>query len=281
MGVHLNLERPYLPWLGLHTRDMALFFGVPFFLLWLVSSWILPVGNARRWSQAMLLTLVLLILSGTAQGEVGRVWMFFMPVMLLPVGFIFITRFNQKQILGIMGLQFIWLIVGFVVLRPILPFQILPPAYEDIRFAPLAGTPQIPVAAQFGDELVLQWIQSQYDPESHQITINLGRQTLQQISTSYLFSALPVAPDGTTQESTTWLPFDYQYPTTCWHRDRPQPVVDQITVTLDDDAPSGDYWLSLSAFNVDGSDTAVYLPIKYADGTIDDRQIGIGPITVP
>ncbi|MCP5100611.1 MAG: hypothetical protein GY943_34105 [Chloroflexi bacterium] len=281
MQVHLNLERPYLPWLGLHTRDMVLFFGIPFFLLWLVSAWTLPAGNAKRWSQAMLLTLVILILSGTAQGEVGRVWMFFMPVMLIPVGFILTTWFDQKQVIGVMSLQLIWLIVGFVVLRPTLTFQALPPTYEDIQFAPLTDTPQIPISAQFGDVLNLEWIQSQYNAQSNQITLHLGWKTVQQLSTNYLFSALPVAPDGTLGDGIIWLPFDFQYPTTCWHRNHPHPIVDEITLSLGENAPPGDYWISLSAFDLDEGNTAVYLPVTTLDGTIDEYQVGIGPITVP
>jgi hypothetical protein len=278
MDLHLELERPYGPWVALHTRDMFLFFGLPFFLIWLYGCLALPGGKVRDWARGLLITLFILIISGTARGEVGRVWMFFMPAMLLPVAHVFLRLFSRRQGAVIMGLQVFWLVVGLVVLRPILTFQPLPPDYDTVRYTPAADVSAVPVFARFGDDFVLQWYQSQFDPGSNRVTLNLGYEPLQQISDSYLFSALLVSRDGNIGESQTWLPLDFRYPTTCWHHVREGVVLDQIHLVLPEDATAGEWWVSLSAFTLDEESQPHYLPVYSSDGSVDERQIGIGPV---
>lgn len=280
MNRHLGLERPYGPWLALHTRDMFLFFGLPFFLVWLYGCWVMPEGKARGWARGLLITLFILIISGTVRGEVGRVLMFFMPAMLLPVAHVLLRFFSRRQIAGIIGMQVFWLVVGFVVLRPILTFQPLPPAYNAVRYAPPADVPAVPVFARFGDEFVLQWYQAEFDAGTNRATVHFGWEPLRQISDSHLFSVLLVARDGTVGERQTWLPLDYQYPTTCWHRVQAEAVVDRITLFLPEGAAAGEWWISLSAFTLDGENQPHYLSVRTPDGSVDEQQIGIGPIAV-
>ncbi len=280
MARHMRLDRPYGPWLALHTRDMFLFFGLPFFLVWLYGCWALPEGRVRSWARGLLLTLFILIISGSARGEVGRVWMFFMPAMLLPVAHVLLRFFSRRQIAGIMGLQVLWLVVGFVVLRPILTFQPLPPDYDTVRYAPLADAPMVSVFARFGDELVLQWYKAEFDAGTNSVTMHFGWDPLRQITSSHLFSALPVADDGTVGESQIWLPLDYRFPTTCWHHVQDEPVVDQIILSLPESATPGEWWISLSAFTLDEEKQPHYLPVYAPDGSVDEQQIGIGPIAV-
>ncbi len=277
MPLHLELDRPYAPWVGLHTRDVFLFFGLPFFCLWLFSCAALPAGLVKKWGQALLATLVILILSGTARGEVGRVWMFFMPAMLLPVGEIVWLVASRRQTAAVAGLQAGWLVVGLVVLQPLLSDQAIPPAYDAVRFEAFADAPAVPIFARFGDEFILQWFQARPDPARNEIVVNLAWSPLRQVDASYLFSALAVAEDGRVVGKTTWLPLDYRYPTSCWHLVAEPPVIDQIPLEIEEPVARGAIWLSLSAFLLPQDSEPRYLPVVSSQG-IQDDQIGLGPI---
>src|SRR5690606_9080749 len=70
LDTHLDLDRPYLPWLWLHFWDWAIFSGLPLILIWL---W-LAVRRLREGvrpgavlSVALLLTMLILLLSDTAR----------------------------------------------------------------------------------------------------------------------------------------------------------------------------------------------------------------------
>jgi hypothetical protein len=93
----------------------------------------------------------------------------------------------------------------------------------------------------------------------------------------YWFAVLPVAPDGSTPiEAFVWQPNATRYPTTCWQPD--QIVGDSIKLSLPENAPAGDWWLSLVAFP-DDADPMNRLTITLPNGT-QDTQIGLGPVKV-
>jgi hypothetical protein len=95
------------------------------------------------------------------------------------------------------------------------------------------------------------------------------------MTTPYWFAVLLVAPDGSVPlPAQVWQPVETRYPTSCW---RPGEMVgDTIRLPLPNDAPPGDWWLSLSAF-ADADQSDARLSVTLPDGT-QDRQIGLGPI---
>ena len=105
MRSHLSVVRPYLPWLGLHTWDIVLFAGLPASALAIVGLFVRRGDAYRQFALALGLTLVILVLSGTARGETGRVWMFFMPlILLLTAGALISLGLTARIVL--MGAQF-------------------------------------------------------------------------------------------------------------------------------------------------------------------------------
>ena len=279
MGRHLDLERPYLPWLWLHTWDVVLFVGLPIFGLWLFSLGSVSGKLIRRMSLALLLTLAIMVLSGTARGETGRVWMFFMPFMLLAAADVWQKQKIPWQI-GLLAAQIVWLFTLILVLRPVGLDLERPPLYAELAPSPLE-TAVIPVQATFGDELLLENFQSAYSSATNQLTLHLTWQPLQQMAAGYFFSVAAVAPDGSVQVGEKWSPLDYQYPTTCWLPGETA-VVDSIIIDLGPQPQSGDWWLSLSAFSLAADDSPHYLPVTLPDGSIDpSHQIGLGPQSVP
>ncbi|MGE5531082.1 MAG: hypothetical protein ACM3VW_03055, partial [Bacteroidota bacterium] len=74
-------RRQYLPWLPMNLYDFALFMGP--FLLTLVLAGISQVRRMpmlRGYLSGLAVTLLLIVLSGSTRGEVGRIWLFLMPL---------------------------------------------------------------------------------------------------------------------------------------------------------------------------------------------------------
>jgi hypothetical protein len=265
--LHLDLDRPYLPWLWLHLWDWVLWLGVPVVLLWLAGLW--------RWrrradaaspvlSLALLLTIVLLLLSAASRGETGRVWMIFTPFALIAAAAGAARRPPVRLLLS--GQAALMLAVAITIAA------IDAPDIEPPPPPPGAVMAQRAQAAHFEPAFTLVgWDAS---VEGAVLRLRLNWQTDAAMTTPYWFAALLVAPDGSTPlPAEVWQPRATRYPTTCW---RPGEIVgDEIRLPLPDNAPSGDWWVSLSAFG--DAVAAERLPVHLPDGA-RDTQVGLGPV---
>jgi hypothetical protein len=271
---HFELDRPYWPWLWLHSWDFVIFFGLPAFCLFVLALLTPRREGGFQLSLALVLTLLIVVISGTARGETGRIWSLFMPVALVGTAVILIQlpiRFRGL----FFALQAAWL-VGLYAIMPTTGSGIpSPPDYANIAFPTGAGTIK-PVSANFDNKLQLQAFQA--EGQSAEIILDLVWEVREQMEIPYFFSVLPVGPDGQTKPPITWQPFDYQYPTTCWHL-ADQPLVDRIIVPLGENVVEGDWWLSLTAFALPPEEEPQYLPVQTADGNMD-TQVGLGPVSV-
>lgn len=276
MNSHLALDRPYVPWLWLHFWEWALFTGVP-----LIALWLLGMGRDSKFilTTALLLTMILLLLSGTARGETGRVWLFFSPFVLIAAGQTLTTNSVSKAVSE--SLPAAWLTVaasqGAIMVALAIAWPVI--NAPDLHPRPVPpgglGTTQ-PMNAIFADSFLLgSWDAAVGD---NSITLRLDWQGTAPMTTPYWFSALLVAPDGTpVPESIVWQPLETHYPTTCWEAN--EWVGDTISIPLPENAPAGEWWISLAAF-ADTERPEERLPVTLADGT-QDTQIGLGPVTVP
>jgi hypothetical protein len=281
MNAHLALDRPYLPWLWLHFWEWALFTGIPLVMLWLIAAW--KFVRERRTNRAilpltLLLTLALLLVSGTARGETGRVWLFFAPFVLIAAASTLSTDENQPssdaqsrawlaisigQAAIMVTLAVTWAVIDAPDIRP--------------RPAPPGGLATTrPANATFAGLFRLaNWDASTTDDG---ISLRLDWQGTAPITTPYWFSALLVSPDGApVSESVVWQPLETHYPTTCWAPN--EWVGDTITLPLPSNPTSGEWWISLSAF-ADTDTPEQRLSVTLADGT-QDTQVGLGPVIVP
>jgi len=268
---HLSLERPYIPWLWLHFWEWALLTGIPLIVLWLWTAW-RQNGPPRLLAVALLLTMIALLLSGTARGETGRVWLFFSPFVLIVAGSairathapplrngILITA---AQAALLIALASTWNVIGADLTPPDNP----PGAVNASR----------PANAHFDGAFQLIGWDAESDTTEGAITLRLNWQADSAMTTPYWFSALLVGPDGAAlPEAVVWQPLQTRYPTTCW---RPgETVGDTISLPLPANAQAGEWWISLAAF---GDATAQQrLPVTLADGAID-QQVGLGPVSV-
>ena len=272
MGRHLGQERKYLPWVIFHFWEWAFFTGIPLIMLWLWASWKQIRGirtNGSSLALSVLLTLLVLVISGTARGETGRVWLFFSPFVLIGV----VEYFQQ---INLESNRAGWLITWTQAIF-MLAVCITIPAVDVLDFKTPPTAPQVltntrQIDVGFGDDLRLVGWEGQI--VDHDLLLTLSWQTKHQILRPYWFAALLVDPEGNPSgEAKVWQPFETHYPTTCW---KPNSFLsDQIRLPLPDEPLKGDWWVSLAILPDDDQPNdrlTVYLP----DGS-QDIQLGLGP----
>jgi hypothetical protein len=277
MGEHLELERPYLPWLWLHFWDWALWTGVPLILIWLAAALSMLIrrgtggdrpSSAQVMAAALAVSMLALIVSGTARGETGRVWLLFAPFALIAAA----ATIRRSQWIALVVAQAALMIVLASTLDAIGTDLIPPPN------APASIADAQPVSADFGGFRLIGWSGAE---ENGSITLALNWQAETRSVTPYWFSALLVDPSGGVAGEALWQPDDGAYPVSCWV---PGAVIgDQITIALPENAEPGAWWISLAAFDASQSISAPgeegRLNVTLADGSTDG-QIGLGPVMV-
>ena len=272
MGRHLGQERQYLPWVAFHFWEWAFFTGIPFVILWVWTS-LKQLGGIRKQGSVLaisvFLTILILIFSGTARGETGRVWLFFAPFVLIGVVELFRLYDLRSNRAG-------WLITWTQAIFMI-SVCITIPAVDVLDFNAPPSAPEIitntrPIDANFGDELRLVGWEGEIDDDAYLLTLTW--QARRQILRPYWFAALLVDPEGNPSgEAMVWQPFDTRYPTTCW-----QPnsfLSDQIRLPLPDEPMGGDWWVSLALFPGE-EQPENRLTVTLPDGS-QDIQLGLGP----
>ena len=122
--------RSYWPWLAMNLYDFLLFMGPA---LAVMSSVAIYAGlKQRRWPalpQGLVIGLIvivaLLLLSGSTRGEVGRIWIFLMPLAALPAAD-YVARLSGSRLVwlgaSLIGLQVCFVIVVHATIVAVYPF---------------------------------------------------------------------------------------------------------------------------------------------------------------
>ena len=279
MSRHLELDRPYLPWLWLHFWEWVLMTGMPLVVLWLLSAFRQLRHYRRReglLSLSLLLTMAALVLSGTARGETGRVWLFFSPLVLIAAvdgvnalapgdapDAVSWRAVTVAQAFLAVALAFGWNVIEAPDVTP------PPPPPGGLMAAR-------PADAIFGGVFRLAAWEATVD--HGEVTLRLDWQGLERVTRPYYFSALLVAPDGVPlARAVDWQPLATRYPTTCWSPG--EWVGDTVRLPLPPDAMPGDWWISLSSFP-DVTRPEERVTVTMPDGSVDS-QVGLGPVPVP
>ena len=280
LGQHLELERPYLPWVFLHVYDLLLFTGLPLSLIALLAITQRPRSPLTA---ALALTIAIMAVSGTARGETGRVWMFFSPLILIVAARALQPPDSSEEVpiprgAGMVTLAQAVVLVTLVAFLRVIATELTPPPSPP----PDDQTPlQVPAAPPTlgGFFALISW-RAEPASDGTSIDLTLRWRAEARSPVPYFFSALIVGPDGQpAADAVNWQPFDTdldvpQYPVTCWVPG--QVVTETRRLPLGELAP-GEYWISLSAFDVrDMQRLAVTAP-----GVPEDTQIGLGPVRIP
>jgi hypothetical protein len=262
---HLGMERDPLVWLWMHGWEWALLGTLPAVIVVLAG-----LRRQRLHASALPVALVgslaILILSSTARGETGRVWLFFVPFALLAAGQMLPTPASLHRMAVAQAVLFVALAATWVVMSaadtrsPVPP----PPPHDNVMAS----------GARFGNDFELTGWRAEVVDEGLLLYMNLRAD--QQILVPYYFAALPVDPLGQPAISEVWQPQETRFPATCW----PPGVVIGETRLLPLAAPPapGGWYISLSAF-ADVTQPMNTLPVTLADGS-SDRQVGLGPVLV-
>jgi hypothetical protein len=281
MNVHLDLERPYLPWVFLHVYDFMFFTGWPLVLLagygvWRMrQSWRTPT-SAVMVSGSALLTILVLDISGVGRGETGRVWMFLTPYFLLTAGFLLEQTGQTRLGWSWTALQAVVMFCIILVLRPIgtgTPHPPPPPPLPRV-----ASAAYLPNGASFDHTLTVREFSghleiSSEDSETALLWLWVRWEAQGQFDVPYYISILPVAPDGTPQTPYLEQGFGGDFPTTCWLPEHG--IIEEAYQVPITGALEGEWWVSLALLDRQGN----RVPVIGPDGT-PDSQVGLGPLQV-
>jgi hypothetical protein len=252
LRVHWQLPATYLDALWLHAWDFGLFAGVPLMCLMLggmFGAWqtwrqftitavdLAPDGSnsgETRFDRiqvsiltiSLALTLSALVISGTARGEVGRVWIFLMPFAAL-AGAQFWQDLPQRAQVSLVILQGVLCVTMASSFTPVNTALRTPPSYAQVAVSPWPED-VIQVGAKVGDGLTLVSYQARPEIVGQPLRLQLHwlLSTHQRQAVSFALTSL----DTTGREGPPfeWQPFGTRYPATCW---RPGvELIDEVVV---------------------------------------------------
>ncbi|MFL7840408.1 MAG: hypothetical protein ACK2T4_05985 [Candidatus Promineifilaceae bacterium] len=250
LGQHYQLVthiRRYEWWVVWNLIDLAIFSGWPLFLCFLGS--LLPAF--RHWKKkslgavdALAITLAIIILllnfSGSARGEVGRLWLFIMPLLAFPAAYFWGKTFPEKrsaiillalQLLLTLSLGWAWRPVRPVIVVAQEPSMPSASAQEvlDVRFANeplrLTGYSLSSTSAAPGDSIELTLFWQSAGPASRPFTV---------------FNQLLDENGQLVAQQDNW-PVNGSWPPSCWRAG--DEIVDRYTLTLPADVEPGSYRL--------------------------------------
>lgn len=276
LALHFGFAKPYIPWLLFHPLDVMLFSGVVLFGLMLLEA--LRVGR-EIWDYyltpqpALVLPIAAVIsfagiaLLGVVRGEVGRLLLGMMPLIVLPAARAVQVRKNTPVDLWLptvaLGVQ----VIVMVAFLRVIGTELTPaPTTTDADAAPVGET-----LADFGGFAQLVGYSAHVDDS--QLALDLNWHTITRFDKPYYTFALVVDQDNQPIADINWLPVNADYLTTCWQQG--EQIADATMIPLTDTA-TDEYWVSLAMFDIETGDR---LPVTLPDGTIDN-QIGLGPVSV-
>lgn len=224
-----------------------------------------------RLSLALLLFLLLLNFSGSTRAEVGRIWLFFMPLLALVSG----AYWGRK----LPGWRRGWVLAGWQLLlavavglawQPVRAVIVVPQRPPQ----PAAMAPTFPLSARFGQNVLL----TGYDLDESQVRsggvlqLTLYWQAAGPAARPYTVFTHLVSGDGRLVAQQDNWPVQGQWPPTCWQRG--ETVIDPYHLELPADMVAGQYSLYVGLY--DASDDS-RLPTGDGRDALALRTITIRP----
>lgn len=275
MAYHLGLGRDDAVWLFYHLYDFLAFLGLPLAILFGAGL----ICALRRWQddKAALplgfgLGILLLDLSGTAQGEVARVWLFLTPFAVIGAAYgltqLARRRWHTVAVTILLAAQ---LLIFNAVLRVVTTGVTDPPAFTR------AAAPRRHVLdARFGNLIAL----STYD-----VTPNIARpgdildvtftwRALAPITQPYTIFVHLLDANGNLITQHDGMPQQGLAPTTCWSPG--DDIPDAHTLVIPGDTAPGSYTLIAGLYFLE---TGERLPVQGTNAT-PDNSVTVTAITV-
>lgn len=257
MAQHYNLatsQRSYTTWLWGNLVDFALFAGLAAILGFAQTVWqglkSTRPSSPAVWAAAAAVLLILLDLSGSTRGEVGRIWLFLMPLIALGTAVSFHRLPNSHtqlalvggQLLLLLGMGFSWQTISAVIVQPSPPDT---PYLADS--STLANATPLNIA--LGDEIVLlgyQWNEPVLEA-GQALTLSLFWQAEKQASRPYTVFVHLVDNSGQIIAQQDNWPVQGSWPPACWQKG--QPIHDTYQLAIPPETPLGTYQLYVGMYD--------------------------------
>jgi hypothetical protein len=276
---HYNLVtkfRRYDWWLIWNLIDLSLFAGWPLFLGFIGSIWLaIQAWRRKRVTAVELLTVCLLLLiivldiSGSARGEVGRIWLFFIPLLAYPAArFWTLSLPNKHHAWLIFALQLLITVSLGLSWRPVRAVIVV--AEEPTM---PAASPGIELDGAIINQPFLLYgysLQSDQLQAGGQLELTLFWQAEEPAQRPYtVFNHIVDKSGSLVAQQDSW-PVNGQWPPTCWQAG--DKIVDTYLIKLPDDLPSGSYYLYSGLYD---AQSGVRVPLQDGSDTFQLGQITI------
>ncbi|HEY1407381.1 MAG TPA: hypothetical protein VF434_00480, partial [Promineifilum sp.] len=254
--------RRYDWWLGYNLIDLLLFAGLPVALglLWRATEGFGDKAHLRDDGRIAVLLVALLLainLAGTTRGEVGRLWLVFMPTAAVIAGGMFGRRITDRPGLWLLLAAQIVLVLSIALAwRPF--FAVILPVE---RPAMVASGPAVPLDVSFLTPDNRQIQLSGYTIGGldfalrSPLEVTLHWQSDGPTLGPYVAFVQLLSSDGTMIAQHDAWPVGGAWPTTCWING--EAVIDRHQIDLPDEAESGRYKLIAGLYDAAGGDRLV------------------------
>ena len=219
MQTHLGLGRSYLTWLFYHPYDFFIFLGIPLFIFWCAQV-VKAILDWRKQRYDLLtisfaIALLLIILSGTSQGEVARVWAFLLPLALLSA----VRRIPRRGLIfsGVVALMAVQVLVSNIFLQPVSTGLL------DAPTPPTSGLSEIEApAAIWENNLILERVTMPETVAAGQaIPIEVVWNSGQQIDRPFTIFIHLLDEQDQLAAQHDGMALNGEWPTTCWQDGQP------------------------------------------------------------
>lgn len=269
MTYHLGVGRSGPVWLVYNLYDFLVFLGLPLALLFL-RALIIACRNSLKDAHTALplgfgVGLLLLDLSGVAQGEVARVWLFLTPfaVITAAYGVVHLTSrlWYRTLLLGLLALQ---LLVFNMFLRVVTTGMEDPPARELTSQLPASIHP---INAELGDKITLLGyiLEPEYVQAGDTLHLTLYWQARAQLVQPYTVFTHLLGPDGNLVTQQDNMPQQGRAPTTCWVPG--EIIADRYSLAIPPEIAPGEYTLLTGLYTWE---TGERLPARGTTATPDN-----------
>jgi 4-amino-4-deoxy-L-arabinose transferase-like glycosyltransferase len=202
--------------------------------------------TTRRLGLSLLFFLLLLNFSGSTRAEVGRIWLFFMPLLALVSGAYWGRKLPGWRHGGLLvGWQIMVAVAVGLAWQPVRAVIVVPQKPPQ----PAAEAPAIPVSAHFGQDILLTGyaLDQSQARRGGVLQLKLHWQAEGPVARPYTVFTHLVSHEGQLVAQQDNWPVQGQWPPTCW-----QPgeiVVDPYHIELPADMAAGEYTLYVGLYD--------------------------------
>ncbi|KAA3656910.1 MAG: hypothetical protein DWQ04_29695 [Chloroflexi bacterium] len=216
MSFHLGLERGYWTWLFYHLYDFGIFLTIPL-ALFFVFGFARAVRQIPRKLMALPLAfglgLLMFDFSGTAQGEVARVWLFLTPFAVMVAAWALSVRVHSARWMGVLVVLTAVHLLTFNTFLRVVTTGVPDPIPHEAQNEQPAVTHA--VDASIGENIRLFGFD--LDESNEQILeLKLLWQTITPMTQSYTVFVHVLDINGQLVAQQDGMPVQGSLPTTCW-----------------------------------------------------------------